>query len=100
MRFSTTWSGEVETYIKSLAPEPRQAARLALKALAEGASSTDTRALEGRLRGYWRLRVGKHRIIYTITAEAKGPCLNLLFAGPRSTVYGAFETILAKQTRG
>ena len=100
MKFSTAWSVEAEAYIKSLAPEPRRAVRLALKALAEGKSSLDARVLEGRLQGYSRLRVGTHRVIYTITAEKEGPCLNLLFAGPRSTMYQAFEIILAEKLGG
>ena len=44
-----------------------------------------------------RLRVGTYRIIYTVTGESRGPTLTFVAAGPRSTIYEAFEKILAEQ---
>ncbi len=67
--------------------------------MAEGRRA-DIRALEGRLQNYWRLRVGTHRIIYAHAADANGPRLDFLFAAPRSTVYEAFEKILAEELSG
>lgn len=100
MKFSTAWSAEAEAYIKSLAPEPHRAVSLALKTLAEGKPSVGARSLEGRLQGYSRLPDGTHRIIYSITTEKEGPCPNLLFAGPCSTIYQVFENILADKLGG
>ena len=106
MIFSTAWSAEAEAYIRSLAPEARRAVRSAVKSLAEGRGArggrgrADVRALEGRLQGYWRLRVGTHRIIYTHTADENGPRLDFLFAAPRSIIYEAFERILAEKLSG
>ena len=100
MKFSTAWSAEAEAYIKSLAPEPRRSVRSAVKSLAEGRARADIRALEGRLQGFWRLRVGTHRIIYAHAMDENGPRLDFLFAAPRSTVYEAFEKILADELSG
>jgi mRNA-degrading endonuclease RelE of RelBE toxin-antitoxin system len=97
MKFRTAWSAQAEAYLKSLAPQPRSAARVAIRALAQGSGRAETRALEGRLQGYFRLRFGTHRIIYRIRADANGPLIDFIFAGPRSTVYEAFEAILADE---
>jgi len=89
---------QIEAFIKSLAPEPRHALRQAIKQLAEEKmASLDLRALEGMLQGYMRLRVRTYRVIYVVSAEAQGPTLTLVAAGPRSTIYEAFEKILAEQ---
>jgi mRNA-degrading endonuclease RelE of RelBE toxin-antitoxin system len=87
-----------EAFIKSLSPQPRQAFRQAIKQLANGKTAgLDLRALEGVLQGYMRLRVRTYRVIYIVTAERNGPTITLVAAGPRSTVYDAFEKILAEQ---
>jgi mRNA-degrading endonuclease RelE of RelBE toxin-antitoxin system len=89
---------QAEAFIKSLSPDPRRAIRLATKHLAAGKTTAlDIRPLEGVLQGYMRLRVRTYRIIYTITAERSRPAITLVAAGSRSTVYEAFEKILAEQ---
>ena len=89
---------QTEAFIKCLAPEPRRALRHAIKQLAAGKTAAlDLRALEGVLLGYMRLRVGTYRVIYCVNAEMRGPTLILLAAGPRSSIYEAFEKILAEQ---
>ena len=91
---------QTEAFIKALAPEPRRAFRQAIKQLAEGKTAgLDLRALEGVLQGYLRLRVHTYRLIYSVDAQEGGPVLILLAAGPRSTIYEAFEKILAEQER-
>ena len=45
-----------------------------------------------------RLRVHTYRILYAVAAERGGPTLTLVAAGPRSSVYEAFEKILAEQS--
>jgi mRNA-degrading endonuclease RelE of RelBE toxin-antitoxin system len=90
---------QAEAFIKSLSPEPRRAMRQAIKQLAAGKTAgLDLRALEGVLRGYMRLRVLTYRVIYHVTAGRSGPTLTLLAASPRSTIYEAFEKILAEQS--
>ena len=44
-----------------------------------------------------RLRVRTYRVIYSVSAEERGARLTLLAAGTRSTIYEAFEKILAEQ---
>jgi mRNA-degrading endonuclease RelE of RelBE toxin-antitoxin system len=89
---------QAEAFIKALAPEPRQAVRLAIKKLAEGKTAAlDLRTLEGPLQGYFRLRIRTFRVIYCVHSGSKGPELIFVAAGPRSTVYEAFEKILAEQ---
>jgi mRNA-degrading endonuclease RelE of RelBE toxin-antitoxin system len=101
MKYRTLWMPQAESFITSLAPEPRSAIRRSIKQLAEGKpTALDLRALEGPLQGYMRLRVHTYRVIYTVTAEAKGPTLTLVAAGARSTVYEAFEKILVEQSPG
>jgi len=98
MTYKTLWMPQAEAFIKSLAPEPRQALRQALNKLAGGRTAgLDLRTLEGPLVGYFRLRVRTYRVIYKVSAGSEGPALTLLAAGPRSTIYEAFEKILAEQ---
>src|SRR5438094_7439318 len=97
MKFRTVWAPQPEAFIKALAPDPRREIRHAIKHLAEGKTAgLDLRALEGRLHGYMRLRVRTYRVIYQVTAE-RGPTIRFLAAGPRSTIYEAFEAILVEQ---
>ena len=87
-----------QAFITALSPQPRRALRQPIKNLAQGKTGQlDLRALEGRLQGYMRLRVGTYRVIYSAAADNKGPVLTLVAAGARSTVYEAFEKILAEQ---
>jgi mRNA-degrading endonuclease RelE of RelBE toxin-antitoxin system len=89
---------QAEAFIKALAPEPRRGIRQAIKRLAEAKTAgLDLRALEGVLQGYMRLRVQTYRVIYTVTADVAGPTLILIAAGPRSSIYEAFEKVLAEQ---
>jgi mRNA interferase RelE/StbE len=53
---------QVVDFIRSLAPEPRQAIRRSLKNLES--EEGDIRALEGDLEGFYRLRVLRYRVIF------------------------------------
>ena len=98
MKYRTFWMPQVEAFITSLAPQPRRALRQAIKQLSNARTAgLDLRALEGVLQGYMRLRVQTYRIIYRVDAAANGPVLTLVAAGPRSTIYEAFEQILAEK---
>ena len=100
MKYRTLWMPQAEAFIKSLAPEPRRAVRLAVKQLSVGKTpGLDLRSLEARLQGYMRLRVGTYRVNYTVDADPQGPTITLVAAGPRSTIYESFEKILAEQEK-
>lgn len=55
----------------------------------------DLRQLEGRLAAYWRLRVGRMRVIYDQRSVAGERHLVCFFAGYRATVYSVLEQLLA-----
>jgi mRNA interferase RelE/StbE len=85
---------QVIGYARRLAPEPRRAIRLALKEL--GHERGDIRALEGTLAGYYRLRVGRHRIIFFYAGDG---AIEAVFAEERSLVYEIFEAEFIKKLR-
>jgi mRNA interferase RelE/StbE len=75
-----------------LAPEPRRAVRQALKALRN--EEGDIRALEQTLTGYYRLRIGKFRLIFRY---ADATAIEAIFLEERGIVYEVFEAqLLAK----
>ena len=84
---------EAEAFVRALAPEPRGRLVRAMKALPAG----DTKALEGILSGYWRLRAGGYRIIYADSVKAGVRTFQCLFAERRSVVYELFEQILVEE---
>ncbi len=51
-----------EQFIRSLAPDTRRKVLAGLRALESGGG--DVKVLEGPLQGWYRLRVGRYRIIY------------------------------------
>jgi mRNA-degrading endonuclease RelE of RelBE toxin-antitoxin system len=85
---------QAEEFIRSLAPEPRSRLVRAIKALPEG----ETKALEGRLDGYFRLRVAGYRVIFEDSVKSGIRTFDCLFAERRSIVYELFEQILVEQT--
>jgi mRNA interferase RelE/StbE len=85
---------QVVTFAKRLAPEQRRAVKLALQDLRT--ERGDIRALEGALTGYYRLRVGKFRIIF---AYATDGAIEALFIEERSLVYEIFEAEFIKRLK-
>ena len=83
---------QAEAFVRALAPEPRGRLFKAMKALPNG----DTKPLEGRLAGYWRLKDGGYRIIYADAVKDGIRTFDCLFAERRSVVYELFEQILAE----
>ena len=79
-------SAQVIDYVRALAPEPRQAVKAGLKIL--GSERGDIRALEGPLSGYYRLRVGRFRVIFSYAADG---AIEAIFIEDRSLVYEVFE---------
>jgi mRNA interferase RelE/StbE len=85
---------QVVDYARRLAPEPRRAVKLALRELAN--EKGDIRALEGTLVGYYRLRVGRHRIIFNYAEDG---AIEAVFIEERSVVYEIFEAEFIKKLR-
>jgi mRNA-degrading endonuclease RelE of RelBE toxin-antitoxin system len=84
---------EAEAFVRALAPEPRRRLVQAMKRLPAG----DTKPLEGRLCGYWRLREGGYRIIYADTVKEGVRTFDCLLAERRPVVCELFEQIVAEQ---
>lgn len=55
-------SAQLESFVKSLAPDPRKALRTGIKSLAAGQG--DIKHLEGDLAGWSRLRVQTYRVVF------------------------------------
>ena len=85
---------QAEAFVRALAPEPRRRLVRAMKALPAG----DTKALEGRLSSYCRLRVGGFRILYAESVKDGVRTFDCLFAERRSLVYELFEQIVIEET--
>jgi mRNA-degrading endonuclease RelE of RelBE toxin-antitoxin system len=83
-------------FVLSQSPEPRRRLRSALRGLEH--ERGDIRALEGRLSGYHRLRVGAYRVIFRYTIEKNKRAILCEFIEKRSIVYQVFES-LALQLR-
>ena len=77
---------QVIEYAQRLAPEPRRAVKQALLDLR--LERGDIRALDGNLSGYYRLRVGRHRIIFNYATDR---AIEALFIEERQLVYEVFE---------
>ena len=73
-------------FLRRLAPEPRRALRKALKDLRD--EKGDIRSLDESLSGYYRLRVGRYRVILRYRDEKT---IDAVFAEQRSLVYDVFE---------
>src|SRR5260370_21905988 len=69
MRTKVNVESQVESFVKSLAPEPRRRLRMAMKDRAKNGG--DIKRLEGRLEGYSRLRVSGHRVIFAERAQPR-----------------------------
>ena len=84
---------EAAAFVRALAPEPRRRLVQAMKGLPAG----DTKALEGRLAGYCRLRVGGYPVIYADAVKNGVRTFDCLFAERRSFIYELFEQILVEE---
>jgi mRNA interferase RelE/StbE len=81
------FSDQVVDALKALHPGVRKDIRRALGDVNAG-KKRDVSALTGELAGFWRLRVGKHRIVFRYDGVGQ---LTAEFLGPRSTVYRSFR---------
>ncbi len=94
MRTRVRVESQVESFVKSLAPEPRRRLINALKALAHDRG--DIQRLEGKLEGYSRLRVAGHRVIFCERAERGERIIDCVFAEKRAIVYDLFIRLLSE----
>jgi len=85
---------QVVEFAQRLAPEPRRAVKRALQELRS--ERGDIRALEGALAGYYRLRVGRFRIVFAYAADG---AIEAVFMEERSLVYEVFEAEFIKRLK-
>ena len=83
---------EVLDYLRRLAPEPRHALRLAITVLAQ--ERGDIKPLTDDLEGFYRLRVGNHRVIFEYEMVRRAPAITCVFTGPRKWIYEVFQSRL------
>lgn len=82
-----------ENFIKTLAPEPRRALRRGIKGLEK--NTGDIKQLEGQLSGYFRLRMGRMRVIFSIEIIRGERVILCHYANFRPVVYELFGHLLA-----
>ena len=85
---------QVIAFAQRLAPEQRRAVKRALQELRQ--ERGDLRALEGVLAGYYRLRVGKFRLIFAYVPDGS---IEVIFMEERSLVYEVFEAEFVKRLK-
>jgi mRNA interferase RelE/StbE len=83
---------QVVGFVRSLAPEPRQRLRAALRDLEK--EKGDLRTLEGDLTGYWRLRVGSYRVVVRFYLDHGQRVARCVFAERRPVVYELFAELI------
>ncbi len=81
------FSDQVVEALRTCHPEGRRKIRRALDDLARGVQQ-DTEPLEDELTGFFRLRVGRFRVIYRLS-ESKEVMVEYL--APRKIVYESFK---------
>ena len=86
MKFTVIVKQPVYDFVRRLAPEPRRAIKRGLETLRVGRG--DRKPLEATLAGYYRLRVGRYRIVYRFISPQ---AIEAIFAEERSIVYEVFE---------
>jgi mRNA interferase RelE/StbE len=87
-------SAQVIEFARRLAPEPRRALKHALAGLRE--ERGEIRALEATLSGYYRLRIGRHRIIFSYATDG---AIDAIFVEERALVYEVFEARFIKRLK-
>jgi mRNA-degrading endonuclease RelE of RelBE toxin-antitoxin system len=92
MKTKVRVGAQVEGFLKILAPDPRRKLRLAMKGLAD--DKGDLKLLEGKLSGFWRLRVGKIRVVFGVKAIGGTRMIFCFYANYRPTVYVVLEQLL------
>ena len=89
---------QVHDFIAALAPEPRRKLWGGIKRLPNGKG--DVIQLEGNLAPFFRLRVGKIRVVFEEKSVAGGRMLVCFFADYRAAVYKTLSQIIANNLLG
>jgi mRNA-degrading endonuclease RelE of RelBE toxin-antitoxin system len=79
---------QVVEFLSSLGPAPRRALRQALRNLAQ--EKSDIRPLEAELDGFYRLRVGRCRVIFLYRSTRRRRQVRCVFAEHRTIIYEVF----------
>jgi mRNA interferase RelE/StbE len=87
--FKLKISDQVIAFVRKQAPERRKTLRTGLDALAKGKG--DILPLEENLAGFWRLRIGRFRIVFDYEDSTTIRCL---FIEERRLVYEVFASML------
>jgi mRNA interferase RelE/StbE len=95
MKFRVELREQVRRHYETLGLTYRREVKRALKTLAEGRG--DTRALEAPLEGYYRLKIGNHRLIFR---HAHGGRIICVYMNTRKLVYEIFEDEVARRILG
>lgn len=95
MSFRIELREQVRRYYETLGLTYRRDVKRALKALSEGRG--DIRALEAPLEGYYRLRIGSHRLLFR---HAEGNRIICVYMNTRKLVYEIFEDEVARRILG
>ena len=90
MRISA--SEQVQLWLAGLPPQTKRRVRAALKGLGASARDLDLKALRRELEGFYRLRVGEHRIVYHLETKET---IRLDYVDLREEVYEAFRRLRA-----
>jgi mRNA-degrading endonuclease RelE of RelBE toxin-antitoxin system len=85
---------EVLDYLRKQPPQPRHALCMAIKGLAK--EQGDIRPLTEELEGFFRLRVGSHRVIFEYEMIGGKRIITCVFAGSRRWIYEVFQSRLAE----
>ena len=85
-------SEQVALWLAGLPPENKRRVRAALKGLAASAQDLDVKVLRRELEGFYRMRVGDHRIVYHLESR-QTICLD--YVDLREEVYVAFRRLRA-----
>jgi mRNA-degrading endonuclease RelE of RelBE toxin-antitoxin system len=85
---------QVESFVKSLAPDSRRQLTRAIKALA--LDKGEIKRLEGQLGGYSRLRLAGYRVIFREKADSGERILDCVFAEKRAVVYELFIKLVSE----
>ena len=78
-------SEQIVARLRTLHPDHRKDVRSALRELAKGQG--DVKELAGRLAGFYRLRIGRYRIVY----RYRDKHVEAIFLEQRSIVYELFR---------
>jgi mRNA interferase RelE/StbE len=85
---------QVIAFASRLAPEPRRAVKLALTALRN--ERGDVCAQEGNLSGYYRLRIGRQRIVFSYAPDG---AIEPVFIEEPQLVFEVFEAQFIKRLK-